>query len=182
MGAGVNPLALILTTREGGEVLVSSVDYERLSRYEWHLHNGYPMRYENGRRVPMHRDIVGEMPPGKVVDHINRNPRDNRRENLRVVVPEQNNYNRRGWSRFGYKGIYPSRGRWRAHLRDRGVFRHLGLYDTPQEAALAFDCAAKLLRGEYACTNFRHVGRFPTYIECEVRARLGFSPVSAEAA
>lgn len=89
-----------------------------------------------------------------LVDHINRNPLDNRRSNLRLCSISQNNMNRQATSRSGFKGVSPNGSGWAAHIkRDRKV-RHLGTYRTKEEAARAYDAAAKSLFGEFAFLNF----------------------------
>lgn len=95
--------------------------------------------------------------PTADIDHANRNPHDNRIANLRCASNQQNQYNR-GPNRnntSGHKGVsyFARNGKWGAQIyRDRKpVF--LGLYDTPEGAAAAYDRAAFKLAGEYACTN-----------------------------
>ncbi len=53
-------------------------------------------------------------------------------------------------SRSGFKGVNEHRpGYWRARCKQR----HIGYYRTPQEAALAYDVAARLTWGRHAMTN-----------------------------
>lgn len=54
-------------------------------------------------------------------------------------------------------------GRWSAEIRDRiGRCRHwLGTFDSPEEAARAYDSAARRLRGSKAKTNFEIPSVFP---------------------
>lgn len=80
------------------------------------------------------------------VDHINRDPLDNRKSNLRVVSSTQNKWNRisRGYS------WHNGRKKWVAYLRHHGSYRYLGLFQTEIEAAFAVWEARKKLRGEFA--------------------------------
>lgn len=72
--------------------LIDDVDAAKVFRYSWCLAlNGYPMANVQGKRICLHRFLVGV--PGMQVDHINRNKLDCRRENLRIVTDRENKQN-----------------------------------------------------------------------------------------
>ena len=82
--------------------LVSDEDYERCARIYWYLkiHRKQKREYvmmsgSLGKRgMRLHTFIIGKPPDGLVIDHINGNGLDNRRENLRFVTPKENARNR----------------------------------------------------------------------------------------
>ena len=96
--------------------------------------------------------------PNLQVDHINGNRLDNRKENLRLVTPQQNNMNRKPLknSTSKYKGVFwdKNRNKWLVLIMIGDKSRYLGRYQDEREAALAYDKAAKKLFGEYAYLNF----------------------------
>ena len=105
----------------------------------------------------MHRLILG-CGPGEEVDHRNGNGLDNRRGNLRPATHALNQANvRRVRAKSGFKGVSrwvrPSPRPWRAHITVKGRMKFLGAFATPEEAARAYDAAARELFGEFACTN-----------------------------
>ena len=73
---------------------VDTADYSLVSRYSWYYRDGYAVSKINRREVRMHRMILNETDPERLVDHVNRNRLDNRRANLRVYTPKQNANNR----------------------------------------------------------------------------------------
>lgn len=77
------------------------------------------------------------------VDHIDRNPNNNRIENLRLATKRQNEYNK------PRRGCTFENGKWRASIYDHGKNVYLGLYDTPEEASAAYWEYANKLHGEY---------------------------------
>lgn len=113
-------------------------------------------------RLIMSRVLGRELKRSEIVDHINHNGLDNRRENLRIVTHSQNMQNSRTKARGGkasiYKGVTLTRsGRWLTYIgsaRGKVKREYLGRYDTEEEAALAYDKKAKELFGEYANLNF----------------------------
>lgn len=97
--------------------------------------------------------------PGQYVDHVNHNPLDNRRANLRLCSYEQNCWNTRPIGSSGYKGVCRTvtktgSVRWRSQIQARGTLYRLGVYGTAEEAAKAYDEGAKRYHGEFAFLNF----------------------------
>lgn len=149
---------------QGQVALVGDEDYEFLSRWKWGLKSSgkqkYAVRVEclpRRRAIGMHNAIM--MPPdGYVVDHINGNGLDNRRENLRVCTAAENRRNSRRYSnnKSGYKGVSWSseKCKYRACLYINGNRKFLGYFLLPEKAALAYDEAARFYFGEYANLNF----------------------------
>jgi hypothetical protein len=100
----------------------------------------------------MHRLVIGY--DGELmVDHINGNKLDNRRENLRVVSMAQNVMNSPKRSGL-YKGVSrASKNRYRARLTFNGKELNLGVFENPQDAARMYNFWARDLFGEYATLN-----------------------------
>jgi HNH endonuclease/AP2 domain len=91
-----------------------------------------------------------------VIDHRDRDPSNNRWDNLRRATVSQNNANRRRpkSNACGFKGVcrLPS-GRWRAIIHKNGRRYELGVFATPEEAHAAYVAAARKLFGEFARTE-----------------------------
>lgn len=106
---------------------------------------------------PMHRLILPPTADRPIADHIDGNGLNNRRSNLRLATHKENSYNLRARMRprSGFKGVsmMPS-GKWKAQLIVENKVRYLGCFVTPEEAARAFDKAAREVRGEFARLNF----------------------------
>jgi len=95
--------------------------------------------------------IHGEWP--KEIDHINGNRSDNRPANLRLATRDQNMAARKEYrkSKSGYRGVHQiASGRFQAQISVAGRKRHIGVYETAEEAHEAWKAAAAVLRGEFA--------------------------------
>ena len=103
------------------------------------------------------RDVVKE---GLLVDHINGDKLDNRKENLRLVTMSQSNANR-GKINFKRKvdkrskfiGVSWDRNAYRAIICKDGKKEYLGRFDIEEDAAKAYNKRALELFGEYARIN-----------------------------
>jgi len=80
--------------------------------------------------------------PEHEVDHINGNPWDNRISNLRVCTHAENHQNRKmpSHNRTGFQGVtwHKQRSKWRAYVGVSGKHKHIGLFDTKEEAHEAY--------------------------------------------
>jgi hypothetical protein len=137
---------------------VDAADYEWLSQYTWTIvGTGYAGRYEKGKRIFMHRQIMNP-PKGMVVDHTHGNRLDNTRANLHNCTPAENRRNRRKQrgTTSRYFGVYynKSRDRWQAIIQIDGRSRYICSLTTELEAARAYDRKALELLGPAARLNF----------------------------
>ena len=109
------------------------------------------------KRQRIHRLIMGVTDPKIIVDHVNRDPLDNRKLNLRLCTVAENNRNSRPSSTrntSGFKGVSRTMSKkWVARIQYNGKDMHVGTFTTPQAAAEAYDKKASELFGEFACTN-----------------------------
>jgi hypothetical protein len=93
----------------------------------------------------MHRLILGAS-PGEIVDHINGDPLDNRRENLRITTSLVNNQNakkRRDGLTSKHKGVHFCKvsKRWKAQIQIDKKKISLGSYRSEIEAATVYNRA-----------------------------------------
>lgn len=143
----------------GKQFIFDADDFDTVSKYRWWIgRDGYVNADdENRKRISLHRLLMG-FPEEYMVDHINGDRADCRRGNLRLATNQQNSCNAKIPSNnsSGYKGVYydPHRKKYESYIRPNGHKLHLGRYDSPIEAALAYDKAAAFYFGEYARTNF----------------------------
>ena len=93
------------------------------------------------------------------VDHIDGNPLNNSRKNLRVCTNAENNRNKAMSPKkntSGYKGVRwnASAGSWQARIRTAGKEMHIGVFASALHAAKAYDTKAMELHGKFAKLNF----------------------------
>lgn len=152
-----------ITLTKGKVAFVDDSDYEIVKGFHYYYHSkGYAIRWAGAHHIPkevyLHHDIVGKAPQGFVVDHINGNKLDNRRNNLRFVTRSQNRVNSRK-TRYGkyskYRGahFHKRKGMWSASIGVNGKLIHLGYFFNELEAALAYNDAANKYFGIYAPLN-----------------------------
>lgn len=105
--------------------------------------------------------LILNAPTGAHVDHINGDPFDNRRCNLRLCTAGENNRNQRAQrgSTSRFKGVSARLdGRWMAQICASGNSQYIGIFRDEDEAARAYDTRARELHGEFAAVNFPLAG------------------------
>lgn len=147
-----------ISLTQGKIALVSPCDYHRIvDSGPWHFVDGYARSTKHGR---MHRFIL-ECPDNMLTDHVHHDTIDNRRENIRICTPQQNNMNMRGKrnSSSVFKGvsIVHSTNKWTAAIKVDGSVRRLGSFDDERNAAFVYDIYARRFYGEFAYLNFPDV-------------------------
>jgi hypothetical protein len=105
----------------------------------------------NGKMVRLHKLLILN---AKCIDHISRDRLDNRRCNLRVCTHSENNMNRgmRSDNKTGFKGVCCNKQakKFQASINLNGKQKHLGLFDTAEEASEAYKKASLELHKEFS--------------------------------
>lgn len=160
---------------QGKVSIVSDEDYQYLSSFAWYAaKDGISFRAQrcyryidiNGNKktktVFIHNSIIesiyGPLESGVYVDHINNDPMDNRRENLRLATRRQNASNvRKTYSKTSsiYKGVSWKKNarKWLAEISPNRQRINLGVFDKEKDAARAYNEAAVKYFGEFARLN-----------------------------
>lgn len=90
------------------------------------------------------------------VDHIDQNRRNNVVSNLRLVTSKESCDNRGIWGKVNYRGVSWSKNSscYVSVFRDNGILENLGLYETPEQAALVWDLRAIQSGNTFKILNF----------------------------
>lgn len=140
---------------KGQVALVDDGDYDFLMQWKWFAlrtsrRGGYyaVKNSNNGEKTKMtymHRLILMVFDKKEIVDHINHNTLDNRRENLRVLSQRQNLQNLKRKTSSKYPGVswVKASQKWKAAFQYKGKIRYLGLYYSEEEAYQAYKLACK---------------------------------------
>lgn len=122
---------------EGNSFLIDLEDYKIVSQYRWNLNTGYWKRRSNKNNPyrQLHRMIM-KAKDDEIVDHINRNPNDNRKENLRICNENQNKRNRSLYknNKTGVSGVYFNKNKYFAYIRIDNKQIRLGSFTNKNDA------------------------------------------------
>ena len=150
---------------QGKVAIVDDEDFDYLNQWKWFAnnHNG---KFYVGRsitvsknkkiRIYMHRFI---MKPEKVmvIDHLDSNPLNNQKNNLRICTHAENMRNSKinTNNKSGYKGVsfQENRNNYRASIKFNNKTINIGNYIDPIDAARAYNEAALKYHKEFAHIN-----------------------------
>lgn len=156
---------IVLT--KGMVAIVDDEDFHRVNELSWSAHKENDDYFyavssvkidKKYKQIRMHRFILGITDPKIKVDHKNGNTLDNRKENIR---PSSNAENSRHIQKLfstntsGYRGVnlasdsHKRSKPWVARIKVNNKPKHLGYFHTAEEAAKAFDKAAKIYFGDF---------------------------------
>ena len=143
---------IVLYDKDCNEVaraLIDLEDIDKVRNHKWSYNSNYVRSANN---IRLHRLII-DCPKDMVVDHINHDPLDNRKENLRICTQQQNCMNRSKTSKntSGTVGVcwHKSSSKWIARIKINGKYKALGSFNTKEEAIQARKNAEVEYFGEY---------------------------------
>jgi hypothetical protein len=137
--------------KDGIKFIIDPDDYDKFVKDESFrkLSTGH---VRNSKNKYLHR-LIMDAPDDMCVDHINGNPLDNRKENLRICTHQQNmmNQGKQKNNSTGFKGICFNKrdNKYQAQIMIDGKIKHLGLFDDKLDAYKAYCEACVKYHGEY---------------------------------
>ncbi len=144
----------------GRFALVDHADFVEVDQHVWFCSGrGYAVTKIAGKKVPLHNFLLGPSSRQRMIDHVDRDPLNNRRGNLRWVTHTENRRNSRlpKNNTSGFRGVSRNSESWVARIGVGVTRRYLGFFASAEEAAHAYDQAARVLHGEFAQLNFPDV-------------------------
>ena len=141
--------------------LVSKEDFNHLNQFKWSLDGKYVSRKFNGKKWRIHRYIKIEilkynLSSKNIIDHIDNNPLNNKRDNLRVVNPSQNNRNKQKQinTTSQYMGVsyHKASKNWLVEIKFNKK-RYKGFYDNEHHAGYQYNLWCKELNLHTANIN-----------------------------
>lgn len=120
---------------------IDTEDLTKVENYRWYAKFSRPKNWyaTNSKRINS-RSCLSRLqslifPEYGLIDHINIDGLDNRKENLRKTTTALNNYNINPRSPTGFLGVNAYGGKYNARVSVKRKLVHLGAFDTPEEAA-----------------------------------------------
>ena len=141
-----NYVEIIIESKVYGviRVKIDNDDLEKCSKLTWHYAKNKDSKYIQtrikGKMIKLHRYIMNMNNSNLVVDHINRNPLDNRKSNLRICSYKENSFNKsiRVDNTSGIPGVsfHKTNKKWRAKIKYNNLTIHLGYFEDINEALI----------------------------------------------
>lgn len=140
-------LKCLYKSTETYTVIADMEDFDRINSIEGHWSVAlqgsakYLRARQDGRVIWLHLYLVGDVPEGKIVDHIDRDTMNHCRSNLRVASRRVNAWNTKTPTKTGERCIQIApNGKFRVRI---GIgsreIKQIGTYNTIEEAVIARD-------------------------------------------
>lgn len=150
---------------------VDDSDYGWLNQWKWTAYENHGNYYAHRtvyskvrqQKIKLHR-LIMNTPKGMQVDHRDHNGLNCQRHNMRNCTQSQNQMNKTAWGRSQYLGVhfscYKQDGKLYEYIKASITINHKqiklkGHFKTEEDAARAYDEAAKIHHGEFANLNFK---------------------------
>lgn len=155
---GTTVLTLERLNGDTYDCFIDSCDYPLVKDYRWHAvlprGGGFYAATSTGKDMFIHQLLLGI----KDADHKDRNGLNNRRSNLRPATRQQQQANHKKHadgvtSKFRGVSWFKDCKKFRATITVSGKSIHLGLFRNEEDAARAYNKAAKEHFGEFASLN-----------------------------
>lgn len=121
--------------------IIDTEDYPKISKHKWRSIGKYATTIINGKCIALQRFLL-DAKPGQTVDHVDVNPLNNRKSNLRITTQATQNMNRKAYNKLGIKGIEiheykKGTTKYSAYFRNGGKQYHSPCYLSKEEAMFA---------------------------------------------
>ena len=142
--------------KEVARAIIDAEDAEKVRKYKWCLVGGRVATRPSGKPIEIQHVVLGMKANMEIhIDHRNRNPLNNRKQNLRKCTNTENarNSGKSKANTSGFKGVFKHRKNWRAQIMVNRKSIHLGCFTDKLKAAQAYNSAAVKHFGGFACLN-----------------------------
>jgi hypothetical protein len=135
------------TTNTNKIFYFDSEDFDKIKDLPWYENSyGYITSNKNKKNISLSRFLMNYN--GKLqIDHIDVDKLNNKKSNLRIATPDIQSKNKKKSQKKKYSSIYKGvcltkTGKWRASIKSNYKYIHIGMFDTEEEAALAYNKVA----------------------------------------
>lgn len=132
--------------------LIDIEDYDKIKHRRWNVDkDNYVVSSHPLPRIKLHNLILPHI-NGVLIDHIDRNPLNNQKLNLRFCNHSENLANSKlnKNNSSGHKGVYHTNNKWAAYIQFNNKRYHLGYFDTIEEAVVIRNNKAIQIHGKFA--------------------------------
>lgn len=141
--------------KEIARAIIDLDDIARVKQHKWSYHNGYVINRKFN--LSLHRFIMNNPSDDVIIDHINRNPLDNRKCNLRPCSSQENCMNKgiQSNNSSGFPGVSykKDKNKWKAYISINRRQIYLGYFDCIEDAIKARKQAEIDYFGEFSPNN-----------------------------